>query len=434
MVCITCGAFQLARVMNAVRALKLKMRILFVCHRLPFPPNRGGKIRPFQMIRHLAERHSVTVATLAHSQEEVEQGSKLRDYCDQLLVEVMPNPVRWGRALLGLAGAKPSSGQYFWSPRLQSKIAAANRVGRFDRVWVHCAFMARYVIDVPCGFKVLDYGDIDSSKWADYSRHRSFPLSLGYGLEAKKLRRWETRMGRRFTRCTVTTSNELVEFEKLGVSKPCTVIPNGVDIEYFNPRDRKPASKPVMVFVGRMDYFPNIDGMLQFVNHSWPRIRDAVPNAELRIVGSDPVPSILRLRELPGIQVTGHVHDVRPYVGDAAVGIAPLRIARGTQNKVLEMMAMGVPVVASAEASRGIRARAGEHLMVAESSDVFVGQVIELLRDRERGDRLAAAGRDQLVKAHSWPASMAIVDEVLEFEAGTAVAGGDSASQLTVTT
>ena len=416
------------------RSLEAKMRILFVCHRLPFPPNRGGKIRPFQMIRHLAERHSVTVATLAHSQEEVEQGSKLREFCEQLLVEIVPNPIRWGRALLGLATAKPSSGQYFWSPALQSRIAATAQAEAFDRVWVHCAFMARYAIDVPCDFKVLDYGDIDSSKWADYSQHRSFPLSAGYGLEAKKLRRWEKQMGRRFTRCTVTTSNELVEFESLGVPKPCTVIPNGVDIEYFNPRHRTAASKPVMVFVGRMDYFPNIDGMLQFVSHSWPRIREAVPNAELRIVGSNPAASILGLRELPGVQVTGHVPDVRPYVGDAAVGIAPLRIARGTQNKVLEMMAMGVPVVASAEASRGIRARAGEHLMVAENSDMFITQVIELLRDRERGERLGAAGRAQAVNGHSWPASMAIVDEVLELEGSAAVAGGELASQLTVTT
>lgn len=410
------------------------MRILFVCHRLPFPPNRGGKIRPFQMIRHLAERHSVTVATLAHSQEEVEQGSKLREHCDQLLFEVVPNPVRWGRALLGLASAKPSSGEYFWSPSLQSKIAAAARSASFDRVWVHCAFMARYVIDVPCGFKVLDYGDIDSSKWADYSQHRSFPLSLGYGLEAKKLRRWETQMGRRFTRCTVTTSNELVEFESLGIAKPCTVIPNGVDIEYFNPRHRAAVSKPVLVFVGRMDYFPNVDGILQFVAQSWPHIRAAVPDVELRIVGSNPAASILRLGEVPGIQVTGHVPDVRPYVADAALGIAPLRIARGTQNKVLEMMAMGVPVVSSAEASRGIRARAGEHLMVAENGDALVRDVVELLRDRERGERLGAAARTQVVKAHSWPASMAIVDEVLQLEGSGAVEGGEPASQLTVTT
>lgn len=410
------------------------MRILFVCHRLPFPPNRGGKIRPFQMIRHLAERHSVTVATLAHSQEEVEQGSKLREHCARLLVEVLPSRVRWGRALLGLATAKPSSGQYFWSPRLKSKIDAACGAEAFDRVWVHCAFMARYVTGIPCGFKVLDYGDIDSSKWADYRQHRRFPLSLGYGLEAKKLRRYETQMGRYFTRCTVTTSNELVEFESLGIAKPCTVIPNGVDIDYFNPRERVTANSPVIVFVGRMDYFPNVDGMLQFVNHSWPRIRAAVPDAELRIVGSNPVGSILRLAELPGIQVTGHVPDVRPYAADAAIGIAPLRIARGTQNKVLEMMAMGLPVVASVEASRGIRASAGEHLMVAQNGEELVDNIVELLRNRDRADRLGAAGRAQVVKAHSWPASMTIVDEVLELEGSAAAASNERASQLTVTT
>src|SRR6185437_11397201 len=143
------------------------MRILFVCHRLPFPPSRGGKIRPFQMIKHLAARHSVTVATLAHTTHELQEGDKLREYCDELIVEVLPPVTRWRRAFLGLLTSKPSSAEYFWSPRLRNRIVQASRRGSFDRVWVHCAFMARYVVDLPCHFKVLDYGDIDSSKWVD---------------------------------------------------------------------------------------------------------------------------------------------------------------------------------------------------------------------------------------------------------------------------
>ncbi len=401
----------------------IHMRILFVCHRLPFPPNRGGKIRPFQMIRHLAQRHSVTVATLAHTEEELQQGSKLREHCESLLVEVLPSRVRWARALVGLPSMRPSSGEYFWSPRLQGKIVEACQGEAFERIWVHCAFMARYVTDVHCDFKVLDYGDIDSSKWADYREHRMFPLSLGYGLEAWKLRQCEAEMARHFTRCTVTTSNELKEFESLGVTKPCTVIPNGVDIDYFNPALRTKVSAPVLAFVGRMDYFPNVDGVLRFVNQSWPKIRAQVPDAELRIVGSNPLNSVVRLGRIPGIVITGHVPDIRPYLADAAAGIAPLRIARGTQNKVLEMMSMGLPVVTSAEAARGIRASSGEHLMVAADDDTFVRYTTELLRDRELCNRLSEAGRAQVVRAHSWPASMKIVDEVLQVSPPGAVAG-----------
>jgi sugar transferase (PEP-CTERM/EpsH1 system associated) len=274
--------------------------------------------------------------------------------------------------------------------------------------------MARYVTDVACDFKVLDYGDIDSSKWADYSEHRMFPLSAGYALEAWKLRRYEARMARRFTRCTVTTSNELREFESLGVAQPCAVIPNGVDIDYFNPAQRTAVTARALAFVGRMDYFPNVDAVLRFVNQSWPRIRSAVPGAQLRIVGSNPVKSVTRLAGVPGVVVTGHVPDIRPYLADAAVGIAPLRIARGTQNKVLEMMAMGLPVVTSAEAARGIRACSGEHLLVAADDDAFVRYTLELLRNPDLGKRLAQAGRAQVVSAHSWPASMAMVDEVLQ--------------------
>jgi len=410
-----------AQLAGSARQL-IHMRILFVCHRLPFPPNRGGKIRPFQMIRHLAQRHFVTVATLAHTEEELQQGSKLREHCEKLLVEVLPSPVRWARALAGLPSSKPSSREYFWSPRLQGKIVEACQVKAFDRIWVHCAFMARYVTDVRCDFKVLDYGDIDSSKWADYRAHRMFPLSLGYGLEAWKLRRYETKMARRFTRCTVTTDNELKEFESLGVAKPCAVIRNGVDIEYFNPDKRTTVSAPALAFVGRMDYFPNVDGVLRFVDQSWPKIRAAVPDAELRIVGSNPVNSVARLAGTPGVVVTGHVPDIRPYLADAAVGIAPLRIARGTQNKVLEMMSMGLPVVTSTEAARGIRASSGEHLMVAGDDHTFVRYTLELLRNRELRTRLSEAGRTQVVRAHSWPASMKIVDEVLQVLPPAAVA------------
>jgi len=382
------------------------------------------------MIKHLAARHSVTVATLAHNTQELQEGDKLHEYCDELMVEVLPTVTRWRRAFLGLLTSKPSSAQYFWSPRLAHRIVQASRQAAFDRVWVHCAFMARYVADLPCDFKVLDYGDIDSSKWADYKKHRSFPLSLGYGWESRKLRRHEREMGHRFTRCTVTTSSELLEFESLGISKPCTVIPNGVDIDYFTARQGTDLSKPTIVFVGRMDYFPNVDGMTNFVSRSWPSIRAAVPEAELRVVGLNPVVPVQRLARLPGIQVTGHVPDIRPYAWDAAVGIAPLRIARGTQNKVLEMMAMGIPVVATAEAARGIRAQAGEHLLVASTRDEFVRDVIELLRNRELGRRLALAARAQVVQAHSWPASMAFVDDVLELGSTADIAAEPAAAQI----
>src|SRR5262249_19316242 len=164
------------------------MKILFVCHRFPFPPNRGGKIRPFHMIRHLSSKHSVVVASLAHSQKELSEGARLREHCDDVIGEVLPNSIRWMRASKSMLTSTPSSVSYFWSPRLYMRIKERLVSSHFDVILVHCAFVAQYVADWKQAYRILDYGDLDSAKWAEYSQRRSLPLSLGYGLEARKLR------------------------------------------------------------------------------------------------------------------------------------------------------------------------------------------------------------------------------------------------------
>jgi glycosyltransferase involved in cell wall biosynthesis len=199
----------------------------------------------------------------------------------------------------------------------------------------------------------------------------------------------------------------------MGVSKPLTVIPNGVDAAYFRPENHALAEPKVIVFLGRMDYFPNIDGICWFAKEMFGTICSRVPGVELRVVGSNPVPAVKKLAEIPGVTVTGFVKDVRPYLFDAAVAIAPLRLARGTQNKVLECMSMGIPVVTTPQAARGIQANAGEHLAVGKSCAEFIQLTVELLTNPERRCQLGEAGRIQAKSAHQWPASMQILDEVL---------------------
>lgn len=388
------------------------MNILFICHRFPFPPARGGKIRPFNMIRHLSQSHRVVVASLAHTQRELDEGAGLKNHCAEVIAEVLPNSTRYAHCAAALPSSMPSSAAYFWSSRLQHRILEAARRTAFDAVWVHCAFVARYALPVSCPYRVLDYGDLDSGKWLDYSRQRAFPLSLGYALEARKLRSYERQLATHFHHCTVTTSGELQEFKTLGVDVPCEVIPNGVDYEYFQwspPTD--PA--PVIVFVGRMDYYPNVDGILQFCNRIYPLIRRQVPEAQLRIVGSNPIARVRALARIPGVTVTGHVPDVRPHVADAAVAVIPLRLGRGTQNKMLEAMAIGIPVVATSVAAKGVQAVPGRDFLVGDSPEEFAAGVASLLRDPGLRRSLAQAARRQIETTHSWPLSMKIVDRVL---------------------
>jgi sugar transferase (PEP-CTERM/EpsH1 system associated) len=397
------------------------MKILFICHRFPFPPNRGGKIRPFQMIRHLSQKHSVVVASLAHTQQELEEGAGLKQHCEATIAEVLPSSSRWLHAFGEVLSGAPASAAYFWSPRLNWRIQEAWGAQKFDAVMVHCAFVAQYAMNLQGGFRILDFGDMDSAKWFDYARFRGFPLNLAYKVEALKLRRFEKKAAQFFDRCTVTTRGEYEEYQTMGVPISCTVIPNGVDAEYFQARSSLPpaSAAPVIVFLGRMDYFPNVDGISGFARDSFPQIRARIPNAELRIVGSNPNGHVRSLGQIGGVKVTGRVPDVRPHLADATVAIAPLRIARGTQNKILECMAAGVPVVSSQEAARGIQASPWKHFLVAEDADTFARQVVELIQNRELQTRLAAAGRRQVQTTHVWGESLKVLDNLLETRGST---------------
>ena len=389
------------------------MKILFLCHRIPYPPNRGGKIRPFNMIRHLSRKHEVVVASLAHTEAELKEGLALRDHCYELLAEVVTNSNRWTRAGRALATNQPSSVAYFWSPRLRRRIEDAAARYRFDAVMVHCAFAAQYVLGIPAHFRLLDFGDLDSGKWLDYRQFRGFPLCYGYGLEARKLRRYEKQLTKSFDYSTLTTQGELEEFKKLDVAIPTTVIPNGVDSSYFQP-DPKPRNSRTIAFVGRMDYFPNIDGATYFAKDIFPLVRQRAPGAELWLVGSNPSRMVRDLGAIPGVKVTGHVADVRPYLFQASLTVAPLRLARGTQNKILESMATGTPVVATAMAAKGVAAIPGKHLLVADDPAHFAAEVSRILENETLATSLSECARRQVEHAHSWPRSMQILDSILD--------------------
>src|SRR6516162_6973514 len=179
------------------------MKIFFACHRFPFPPNRGGKIRPFNMIRHLSQKHDVIVASVAHTQQELEEGAALKDYCSEIYAEVVPEKMRWLQAVGSLSATTPSSVAYFSSSRLRRRIKEAARRISFDAVLVHCAFAAQYGLGVPATFRLMDFGDLDSGKWLDYSSWRSFPISWAYYLEGHKLRRYEKQIAASFDYCTL---------------------------------------------------------------------------------------------------------------------------------------------------------------------------------------------------------------------------------------
>lgn len=389
------------------------MKILFVCHRVPYPPKRGGKIRPFNIIRYLGERgHQVTVASLARTEQERDEARDLQKHCARTMVEVISNSAAFPRMLAWAPTNRPSSFGYFYSPALARRIAEEVRSGGYDLIFVHCSSVAPYVSRLSAPLKVLDFGDMDSQKWREYARYRPFPLSLVYGLEALKLERTERLLAAQFDLCTCTTAAELRSLRALTTASPSDWFPNGVDADSFRPA-QDGYDPDLVAFVGRMDYFPNQQAVLGFCRDTLPRLRARRSGLRFQIVGADPPPHIRALQDLPGVEVTGSVPDVRPFVTRAALTVAPLAIARGTQNKILESMAMGVPVVCSTQAAGGVDAVPGEHLLTADSSDEYVTAILSLLESPARRSELAAAARARVLSHHSWPSSMRRLEEML---------------------
>lgn len=390
------------------------MNILYLCHRFPFPPKRGGKIRPFNMIRHLsAIGHEVTVCSLARSHEEALEGLGLAAHCARFEAGHVTEWVQVARMVLRLPTVSPSSMGYFYSPELAAHVRRLLDSRAWDLIFVHCSSVAQYVEHVRNVPKILDFGDMDSQKWLEYANYKPFALSLGYRIEGAKMLAAEKRLARRFDLCTATTRAEWETLNGYGTGADTDWFPNGVDAEFFCPGN-EPHDAQTLSFIGRMDYYPNQECMARFCNQTWPLLKRRRPGLKLLIVGAEPPPAMRELAEIPGVTVTGSVPDVRPYVRQSALMVAPLNIARGTQNKILEAMAMGVPVVTSSVAAGGVDAEPETHFLVADTAQSCAQAILRILDSPAERERLALSGRQRILSHHAWPRSMERLERIIE--------------------
>jgi len=390
------------------------MNILYLCHRFPFPPKRGGKIRPFNMIRHLsANGHQVTVCSLARSAEEAEEGRGIAPYCAVFEMGHVKEWVQVARMIVRLPLPTPSSMGFFYSPELAEHVRGLLDSKTWDLIFVHCSSVAQYVEQVQNIPKILDFGDMDSQKWFEYANYKPFPLSLGYRLEGAKMLAAEKRLARRFDLCTATTRTEWETLNGYQTGVDTDWFPNGVDADFFCPSN-EPYDADTISFIGRMDYYPNQECMARFCQQTWPLLKSRHPSMKLLIVGADPSPTMRQLGALPGITVTGSVPDVRPFIRNSALMVAPLNIARGTQNKILEAMAMGVPVVTSTIAAGGVDAESETHFLVADTPQACAQAIMRIVGSPAERNRLAVAGRQRMLSHHAWPRSMERLDSIVD--------------------
>ncbi|MFN3551749.1 MAG: TIGR03087 family PEP-CTERM/XrtA system glycosyltransferase [Novosphingobium meiothermophilum] len=384
--------------------------VLFLAHRIPFPPDRGDKIRSCHILRHIAGLAPVHVACFADdAADTVHEGDLAAIAASHCLVMRGRSLVRAGVQAL-LAG-KPVSLTAFADRQIAAYVARILAERPIGAIYVFSGQMAQYVPADFAGRIVMDFVDVDSAKFEAYAAGAVPPMRMLYRREARLLSRFESDIARRASVSLLVTDEEAELFgERLspGPQPKVRSLGNGIDTAFFDPAGVEAAeaaarSGPQITFTGQMDYPPNIAAVEMFARKVMPLVRQEFPAACFNIVGRAPTPAVRALGGIGGVLVTGAVPDVRPWLAGSDLVVAPLMIARGVQNKVLEAMAMARPVLATPAAATGIPARHGEQIVVSEGSQALAGEAIRLLRDRSLADAIGRSARSFVLKECSWP-------------------------------
>jgi sugar transferase (PEP-CTERM/EpsH1 system associated) len=408
-----------------------KVPLLFLCHRIPYPPNKGDKIRSFHLLHHLSRYFDIYLASFVDDPADWPWVPEVEKYCrDSLFLE----QGKWAPRIQGLTGlltGQALSIPFYHSARMQDWVAECIERHSIERVMVYSSSMAQYALPHIDYFKrkVVDFVDIDSDKWQQYSERQSWPMSWLYRREARCLLSYEQQLAENFDSGLFVSSSEADLFRQLvpSVAEKIGYYNNGVNSDYFSPTQVFSSPYPhtvrPLVFTGAMDYWPNIDAVQWFVKEVLPQLRSHRPELYFYIVGSNPSKAVIQLASTPGVVVTGRVDDVRPYIGHAELVVAPVRVARGVQNKVLEGMAMAKVVVVTSKGLEGIQAVPDSQVMLANTPAEYVAAIDRALD----GDRVEMGQKARsFVEGHfNWDSNLPEVVMLLEGEVPRAGANGE---------
>jgi sugar transferase (PEP-CTERM/EpsH1 system associated) len=390
------------------------MNLLFLTPQLPYPPEHGGALRAYNLIRALAQHHHITLLSFVRSPADLEQAGPLRDYCQR--IEVVPAPTRspWRRALSAFLSPEPDLALRLVSAEFQARLDALLREKHFDVIQIEEIMLARYGLAlnvVPRPRLVFDTYNAEyvlqqRAFETDVRDPRRWVGALYSFIQWRKLRAYEAHVCHYFD-CTVVVSEaDAAALRALDPALPLAVVPNGVDMALYAdyvPGADDPALPPnSLVFTGKMDFRPNVDAVLWFVESVLPLVKQQVPNVRFYVVGQSPLPRVQALAANPAVVVTGRVPDVRPYIAGAAVYVVPLRIGGGSRLKILEALAMGRAVVSTSLGSEGYPLTAGRDLLIADEPGEFAQAVIELLHDPARRAELGRAGQRFAAERYDW--------------------------------
>ncbi|MDH5545604.1 MAG: TIGR03087 family PEP-CTERM/XrtA system glycosyltransferase [Gammaproteobacteria bacterium] len=396
-------------------------KLLYLVHRIPFPPNKGDKIRSFHWLKGLARQYEIYLGCFVDEPEDMQYIEQLKPYCADVYIEQMNTRLAKLKSAKGLLSNSPLTLSYYYSKKMQHWVEQVVHVNAVEKCLIFSSSMAQYVegdhlLDMT---RVIDFVDMDSDKWLQYATNKSWPMSYVYAREGRLLGKYEQKVSKEFDCSLFVSSAEAESFSgKLNdTSVDIGFVNNGVDADYFSPQHelKSPYAEGVrpIVFTGAMDYWANVDAVVWFVKEVLPSIKASDQKFEFFIVGSKPTVEVQSL-DSPGIvTVTGRVADVRPYIAYAEFSVAPMRIARGIQNKVLEAMAMAKPVITSSLGFEGIKARVDEELFVADTVEQFLAVLEVLGRDRNTGSSIGQAARRRVMADYSWSSNIQKLDSIL---------------------
>jgi sugar transferase (PEP-CTERM/EpsH1 system associated) len=371
------------------------MNILYLAHRVPYPPNKGDKIRALWEIKSLSASHNIDLFCFYDHDEDRNSIDALRPYCRECYIE----PLSWWRsrvqALSAVIRKKPFSLAYFYSQSMAARVKAAIAMRRYDAILCFGSGMAGYV-DAGCGVPaVLDMVDVDSAKWAEYAHDSIPPLRWLWKQEARLLGDYEREATETFARTLLCTDAEANLLRRSSPNGKIDVLRHMVDTAYFDPQkvevpEHIAALQPYVLFAGSMDYAPNVDAVEWFYRNALPLMRREMPELRFVIVGRNPSRAVRELaRDAGAVTVTGTVPDVRPYFRAAAATVAPMLLARGVQNKILESLAMGVPVAASSRAAVAFPHEVVSSILVEDDAAALASKLLELIRNGAKPPVLA---------------------------------------------
>jgi sugar transferase (PEP-CTERM/EpsH1 system associated) len=399
------------------------MKILYLSLRFPYPSHSGDKIRTYNILKHLSQRHSISFISFVQSPQEASCAGQLQKYCDQVKTVEFSRMKAYGNCLLYFSFAEPFQVVYWHSQEMQRQVDEMMDRDGFDIIHAQFFRMAQYVTKYTDKHKVLDSGDsfsLNLNRRCQLDRGLSWPLLK---VEANRVKVYETEITQWFDRVAMVSPLDRDYLLSINGSVPMSVVPMGVDLEYYQPGEgqgdkgtgRQGDKEPNLLFTGTIRYFPNRDAVLYFYNEVFPLIKNAVPNAKFYVVGNHPPRKVSKLMSCGDVIVTGRVEDVRPYFARSAVFVCPLRSGSGMQTKILEAMAMGVPVVTTSMGSEAFEeATVGRDIMVADDARRFAEKVICLLKDKELRQSVALNARKLVERKYGWSSIVKRLDMIYE--------------------